>query len=147
MTSTIIFQWCRFICIIYICIFRTLSSHSHCRQHLPAVWMCPQGWILIHLASPLAYTRLSCLFCGISIKMCKHLLDLITIGKVWEKTMCLGKNPSTHHYDLYGTMWNTFAVCLYKKVYTNECLGGIHYRMGFAWKVSFLLNKDTLKKL
>ena len=42
------------------------------------------------------------------------------------------KNPSTHRYDLYGAIRNTSAVCLYKKVYKNEWLGGIHYRMGFA---------------
>lgn len=34
-----------------------------------------------------------------------------------------------------------------KKVYKIECLGGIHYRIGFTIKVSFVLNKDTLRKL
>ena len=103
--------------------------------------------LMMHLVSPSAYTKVSCLFCVISIKMCKHLFDLVTTGKVWGKTKYLEENPSTHHYDLYGTIWNTFAVCWYKKVYKNECLGGIHYRMGFTIKVSFLLNKDTLRKL
>lgn len=37
-------------------------------------------------------------------------------------------------------------VCI-KKVYKNEWLGGIHYRMKFALKVSFLLNKDMKKSL
>lgn len=103
---------------------------------------------MIHLVSSLAYTRVSCLFCVISIKMCKHLLDLITTGKVWEKTKCLEKNASTLCYDSYSTVWNTFAVCFYKKeVYKNEWLGEIHYKRRFVWKVNFLLNKDTEKAL
>lgn len=63
------------------------------------------------------------------------------------KDIVSGKKAPAHRSDLYGAIWNTFAACSYKKVYKNEWLGGIHYRMGFAWKVNFLLNKYTEKAL
>lgn len=88
---------------------------------------------MIHVGSPLAYKQVSCLICVVSIKTCKHLLDLITIAKAGEKTKYLEKKSHQPTMMIYMAQSATPLqyVCI-KIVYKNECLGGIHYRLGFA---------------
>lgn len=53
--------------------------------------------------------------------MCKHLLDLITIGKVWEKTKCLGKKTHRLIVMIYMVQSETPQqyVCIKKSIKMN----------------------------